>query len=242
MALLALATPAKAWEESSTPEQTWTLTTFRLAYGYTEGRREGRTGDGAIVGVPYRQQAVDLELEIEDYDARRGREQRYPDFLGVALGMRYAVRAGGVVLHEYDPAPGIAAATEPQGWAGPARIALGAGTMAQIVRDWDFVLATHVSFELMLSRGTWSEDVAFLVLPGLRMVWQPGPLRLQLGYDFAGLWIGQDRLEHRASAAFAFQLGTIGLGVRFDFLIGQDRRPQGGLDDVTYRGALEVVL
>lgn len=242
LAVLASAAPARAWDLPSSPEQTWTFTTFRLAYGYTEGAREGRTLGGALVGLPYRQHFVDFEFEVEDYDARRGREQRYPDFLGVALGMRFALRGGGVVLSEYDLPPDVQSTTEPAGWAGPARIMASAGTMAQIVRDTEFVLATHVSFELQLSRATWSQDVAFLIVPGLRMVWQPGPVRLQLGYDFAGLWIGQDRLEHRASAAFAFQLGSIGLGVRFDFWIGQDRRAEGGLDDLTYRGGLEVVL
>lgn len=239
---LALSSPARAWELSSRPNQTWTFTTFRLAYGLTEGTREGRTEMGALVGAPYRQHTADFEIEIEDYDARRGPEQRFPNFIGVALGMRYSLRGGGVVLSEYDQVEGVEAATGPTGWAGPVRMALGAGTMAQIIRENDFVLATHFSFELLLNRATWSEDVALLLLPGLRMVWQPGPIRLQLGYDFAGLWIGQDRVEHRATAAIAFQLGSIGLGVRFDFLFGQDRRQGSTFEDMTYRGGLELVL
>ncbi len=239
---LALSSPARAWEHSSNSQQTWTFTTFRLAYGFTTGDREGRTESNELVGVPYRQHTADFEFEVEDYDARRGPEQRFPNFIGIALGMRYSLRAGGVVLSEYDRAEGVEAATGPTGWAGPVRMALGAGTMAQIIRENDFVLATHFSFELLLNRATWSEDVAFLLLPGLRMVWQPGPIRLQLGYDFAGLWIGQDRVEHRATAAIAFQLGSVGLGVRFDFLFGQDRRQERTFEDMTYRGGLELVL
>jgi hypothetical protein len=239
---LAMSARAHAWDFSSRPDQTWTFTTFRLAYGYTEGTREGRTEGGNLVGVPYRQQNLDFDFEIEDYDARRGPEQRFPNFIGIALGMRYSLRAGGVVQSEYDQVEGVEAVDGPTGWAGPVRMALGAGTLAQIIRENDFVLATHFSFEFLLNRATWSEDVAFLLVPGLRMVWQPGPIRLQLGYDFAGLWIGQDRVEHRATAAFAFQLGSIGLGVRFDFLFGQERRQGSTFEDMTYRGGLELVL
>lgn len=236
--------PARAWDGSSTPVEPWTFHTFRLTYGYTFGQREGiRTMDGARVSVPYAEHAAGFEYELEHYDARRPGHQDFPDFLGVALGARMVARIGGVALSQWDAPPaGVTAAAGPTGWAAPVRFSFGAGTLAQLVRATEFVLALHFSIEFLGSRSTWSEDVALAFYPGLRMVWQPSPVRLQLGYDILPIWVGPSRLEHRASVAVAFQAGSVGLGVRFFVTYGEERRAQRGLPDLTLGGALELVL
>lgn len=239
--VLATAGPARAWDQSSAPTANWTFFSIRGTYAYTEGVREGHVGT-SLVGVPYSDQAVGAELEIEHYDSRHPGGQDWPDYLGLALGLRFVARIGGVLSADYAHPAGVSAVSAPQGWAAPVRMSIGFGTLAQIIRANDFVLAAHFSLELLASRATWSPDVAFVLFPGLRMVWQPTPVRFQLAYDCLPFWIGQGRLEHRASAAIAFQLGSVGLGVRFTYTIGQDQRVQGGLDDMTYGGALELVL
>lgn len=243
MGSLAIPGTAAAWDRASRPEEGWTFPTFRLTYGYTFGTREGtRIIDRMPVSVDYVDHVVGGEVEIEDYDARRPGQQRYPAFLGVALGIRFVGRFAGVASWDWEQPTGVLAATGPSGWAAPFRFSLAAGTLAQLVRETEFVLAIHASIEFQGSRSTWTQDVGFAIYPGLRMVWQPDPVRVQLGYDFVPIYIGQARLEHRPTAAVAFQLGAVGLGVRFTAIVGTELRGQRTYDDVTLGGALELTL
>jgi hypothetical protein len=238
-----LAAPARAWEGASAPTNPWEFTSIRAYYGYSMGLRAGtRALDGALVGVPYSEQAGWLEFELERYDGRRPGAQDFPDFLGVALGLRIVARAGLLGAFDYPEPEGIETSDRPVGWLGPVRASFGGGTLAQLVRTEDFVLAAHFSTDVILGRATWITDPTLAFYPGLRLVWQPDPVRLQLAYDFLPFWLGDDRIEHRASSAIAFHAGPVGIGLRFQFSIGQERRAEGGYDDMLFAGALELVL
>jgi hypothetical protein len=236
--VLALAPSARAWDETPPPETGWELWSLRAGTGFVFGAWPALRGDEPV-WVPYQETNLFFEAEVEAYDLGG---PGHVSLLGGMFGMRGWMRIGGVVDRPIERPAGIAVnVPELQWWFD---MGFGGGPILRIFRDTGFILAVHVSVDAHVLRPAVLSMGAFIAYGGVRMVWQPGDVRIQLGYDFAPFWVGESRLEHRASGAVGFKLpGTsVGLGVRATFVAGQSRTPDGGLDDFGLRLAAEVLL
>ena len=238
LALVMLAAPARAWDETPEHQHGWDLWTIRAAGTHLWGSWPATRG-AESVWVPYSQTSLDLELEVEAFD---GNGPGYASILGGAFGLRGWARIGGILDRPIEQPAGIDVnIREYQMWM---NVSLGGGPMMRIYRERGLILAAHVSVDAHIFRPAALSDGALVFYGGLRFVWQPDEVRVQVGYDFAPFWFGLDRLEHRVSAAAGFRLpgSSVGLGARATFIAGQDRLPDGGLDDFGLTLAAELLL
>ena len=194
------------------------------------------SGQPAPAGVPYTEQLIELggELEFIPDDEK--------SMLGTNLGMFFADRIGWLRSAEIEPASGMTT----QDQSVPLSMSLTAGSLIPVLRRPGVLLALHSAIDfqpIMPDRLGGTGESMVVVYGGARGMFDAGPLRVRLVYDFMPFWSGENRLEHRLTGLLAKRpRGGTSYGLRAAFEVGQKRDAAGGLNDAALTLGLEVGL
>lgn len=196
-----------------------------LEYGHTSGWAPPLASGGDPVSYPFTQETIDLRVGLTWSAANR-------TGLGLPVDLYVGLLGGWVLDEQYEMRD-----DELDVGTIPLRLMMQAGTSFPIVRTPRLQVEAHFMVDWWTMRPTWATD--FMVAAfygGGRARYHAGTTWVEARYDLRPFWLGTDRIEH----ALGDSIGLGAFGVRAELTLGQERRLEGGYEDVTFLLGVEV--